>query len=133
MKIALRPQFCPVVLVIQSVDMVTKETDDGKITVPQLTGLTPDGITYTVSINQVTAQQLMTLTGSPETDHWTGKKVQVATQTKGERTYFQFTDAPLATPQKPQQLPAGPSKQLPVPLTPTQDAATHKGRQPKGK
>lgn len=94
-KVALRTEMCPRVLTIRSVEVVKITTPDGVIETHQLAGTDPQGTTYTVSLNQVTAKQLIQLTGSAETNDWTGKRVLASTTVKGDKTYFAFAAAPL--------------------------------------
>jgi hypothetical protein len=125
-KVALRAEMCPRVLTIQSVDCVQITTPDGVIEAHQLAGADAQGTIYTVNLNQVTARQLITLTGSAETDDWTGQRVLVGTTVKGDKTYFAFAAAPAATVTAPARLPAT-GKNLPAPLSTEPDAGPTEG------
>lgn len=128
-KVALRSSMCPRVLTIQAVEVVQITTSDGIIDAHQLTGRDAQGTLYTVNLNQVTAKQLIQLTGSAETDDWAGKRVLADTTVKGDRTYLAFSAAPLTLPPAPARLPAT-GKHLPEPLTPAPEAMTHKPPRP---
>lgn len=126
LKVQLRPEMCPKVLTITTCETITVHTDDGPIAAYQLVTTGQDGITYTVRLNSVTAEQLVRLFG-PETNVMTGKQVFATQWTKGDRSYISFANAPAQSTPAPQRLPAT-GKNLPPPLTPEPPASTHKAQ-----